>query len=295
MADPHYYAVLAKLGIHLRRIINTRHSMFGARRSTANDHGSIVSQKLDRRERIYRLAVASTDAVVTVCEAARRHAIEIGIVTAEKCFVVPNGIRVDSFQVGSIAMRERVLQMLKLPAQSRIIGSVGRLTRLKDQVGLIRAYRRVHEQQPDAVLVFIGDGELLTELQQCAVAEGVADSVYFLGDRSDVHELLQGLDIFALSSLSEGYSMALLEACAVALPIVATSVGGNGEIVRDGATGLLVPPSDLEAMAGALLSLLEQPQRARSLGNAAREWVEAKGSLESMAANYATLYGHVSA
>jgi glycosyltransferase involved in cell wall biosynthesis len=294
-AVAHYYAVLATLGIHLRRTINTRHSMFGARLSAPNDHGSIVSQKLDRRERIYRLAVASTDAVVTVCEAARRHAIELGIVTAEKCFVVPNGIHVDSFQTGSIAMRERMLEMLKFPAQSRIIGSVGRLTRLKDQAGLIRAYRRVHEQQPDAVLVFIGDGELLTELQECVVVEGVADSVHFLGDRSDVRELLQGLDIFALSSLSEGYSMALLEASAVALPIVATDVGGNGEIVRDGATGLLVPPGNPEAMAGALVRLLEQPQRARALGDAARAWVEAKGSLESMAASYANLYRTVSA
>ena len=89
--------------------------------------------------------------------------------------------------------------------------------------------------------------------------------------------------------------MALLEACASALPIVATDVGGNGEIVRSDFTGLLVPPHDAAAMAAALIALLQQPKRARALGDAARAWVEAEGSLASMASRYATLYGAVSA
>lgn len=291
-AVAHYYAVLARCGLGTRRVISTRHSMFGARPSTG-DSGAGTHRRPDRREQIYRLAVAYTDVVVTVCEAARQHAIELDIVTAEKARVVPNGIRVESFQVASSFMREQLLQMLKLPAHMRVIGSVGRMTRLKDQTGLIRAFRRAHEKEPATVLVLIGDGELRAELQQCAVAEGVADSVHFLGDRSDVRGLLQGFDIFTLSSLSEGYSMALLEACAVALPIVATDVGGNGEIVRDGVTGLLVAPRDPVALANALITLLEHPQRAQALGNAARAWVEVEGSLESMTARYANLYEKV--
>lgn len=276
-AVAHYQAVLATCGLNLRRVVNTRHGMGGNRRA-------------GRREWLYRRALARTDAVVAVCEAACRDACKRGIVPATKARVVPNGIRVGSFQPASTAARRRLLQMLQLPLQTRVIGHVGRLNWAKDQVGLIRAFRRLHEQQPDTALVLIGDGELRAELQQCAADEGVADNVHFLGDRDDVGELLQGFDLFALSSLSEGYSMALLEACAVALPIVATAVGGNGEIVRDGSTGRLVPPGNPTALSDAMLELLRDPDHALALGRAARAWVEQYGSLEAMASRYASLY-----
>jgi glycosyltransferase involved in cell wall biosynthesis len=160
----------------------------------------------------------------------------------------------------------------------------------KDQLGLIRAFKRVHDQHADTALVLIGDGELRASLQQSAIDEGVADSVHFLGDRSDVRDWLQGLDMFVLSSMSEGYSMALLEASAVALPIVATQVGGNGEIVRDGINGRLVPAGNPAALADAMLALLRNPQHALALGQSARAWVERHGSLETMAMRYAQLY-----
>lgn len=276
-AVAHYQAVLAGYGLGMSHVINTRHGMGGNSRS-------------GRREWLYRQALACTDVVVTVCEAARRDAVARGIVPQRKARVIPNGIRVESFRRASDGMRQRLRQMLGVPAQTRLLGSVGRLNWAKDQAGLIRAFRQVHDQQPDSALLLIGDGELRVELQQCALAEGVAASVHFLGDRNDVNELLQGLDLFVLSSLSEGYSMALLEACAVALPIVATDVGGNGEIVRDGSTGRLVPPSDPAALAGAMLVLLRDPQLAITLGDAARTWVEQHGSLETMAARYAGFY-----
>jgi len=281
-AVAHYQGVLATLWLGIGRTITTRHGMGENSRSR-------------RREWLFRRALIHTQTVVTVCEAALRAAIRRGIVPAEKAAVIPNGIRLEDFQITSSSAREQLGKTLGLVEGARIIGTVGRLNWAKDQAGLIRAFRKVCERVPDAVLVQVGDGELRAELQQCAIAEGVADHVRFLGDRSDVHELLQGFDIFALSSLSEGYSMALLEACAVALPIVATDVGGNGEIVHDGVTGLLVPPRDPAAMADALIALLEQPIRARALGDAARRWVEVEGSLESMAARYAVLYGAVSA
>ncbi len=276
-AVAHYQAVLATRGLNLDQVVNTRHGMGSNHRS-------------GRREWLYRRALTRTDAVVTVCQAACRDAIWRGIVPPAKAKVVPNGIRVESFQPASAAMRERLLQRLQLPLQTRVIGSVGRLNWAKDQVGLIRAFRQLHDQQPDTVLVLIGDGELRAELQQCAIDEGVTGSVHLLGDRNDVCELLQGFDLFALSSLSEGYSMALLEACAVALPIVATTVGGNGEIVRDDNTGRLVPPGDPTALANAMLALLQDPTHALALGHAARAWVEQHGSLETMALSYASIY-----
>lgn len=276
-AVAHYQAVLATLGLGLRTVINTRHGMGGNRRS-------------GRLDWFYRKALFRTRSVAMVCDAARRDAVGRGIVPAAKAVVVPNGIRVQDFQPASAAMRERLRQSLRLAPGTCILGTVGRLNWAKDQACMIRAFARVHAQRPDAALVLIGDGELRPSLQQLAQAEGIADSVHFLGDRSDVRELLQGLDVFVLSSLSEGYSMALLEACATALPIVATDVGGNGEIVRDGLTGRLLPPSEPAALADALLALLQHPLQATGLGRAARAWVEQHGSLESMAGRYAALY-----
>jgi glycosyltransferase involved in cell wall biosynthesis len=276
-AVAHYQAVLASRGLRLRRVINTRHGMGGNRRAA-------------RREWLYRRALGCTDTVVAVCEAARADAVARGIVPVAKARVVPNGIRVESFQPASMAMHARLCQALGLSATTQVVGTVGRLNWTKDQDTLIRAFARVHAALPDTALVLIGDGELRVALEQRARDAGVAASVHFLGDRNDVCELLQGLDVFALSSVSEGYSMALLEACAVALPIVATDVGGNREIVQEGRTGRLLAAGDPAVLAELLLALLRAPVEARALGQAARAWVQDCGSLEAMAARYGALY-----
>lgn len=276
-AMAHYQAVLASCGLDVLRILNTRHGM-GA------------GQRTGRKEWLYRRALARTDLVVTVCEAARRHGMSRGVLPQGMTRVVPNGIAVERFTPASRAMRRQLLQMLALDEQAFLIGNVGRLNWTKDQAGLIRAFRQVHRHCPQAVLLLIDDGELRAELERCAGQEGVREAVRFLGDRNDVRELLQGLDVFVLSSVSEGYSMALLEACAAALPIVATDVGGNGEIVHSGRTGQLVPPGDPDALAEAMLLLWHEPQRASAYASAARAWVEKHGSLEAMADRYERLY-----
>lgn len=276
-AVAHYLAVLACLGLGVDKVINTRHGMGGMRR-------------WDRAEMLYRAGLAGTDIVTMVCEAACRGAIERGLVPPGKLQVVPNGLRVQDFAAATSAARTRLQQALGLPPRTRLVGTVGRLNWAKDQASLIRAFGRVHEQLPDSALVLVGDGSLRSELESCAQREGLAAAVHFLGDRDDVRELLQGLDLFALSSVSEGYSMALLEASATALPIVATDVGGNREIVHDGLSGIIVPPNDVEALAQAIIDLLRDPARAARFGAAARAMVETRGSLEAVAARYAELY-----
>ncbi|MBB3228579.1 glycosyltransferase involved in cell wall biosynthesis [Luteibacter sp. Sphag1AF] len=275
-AVAHYQSVLATWGMSLR-VINTRHGMGG-------------NQRARRREWFYRRALSRTHTVVAVCEAARTDAIRRGIVPRAKAMVVPNGIDVGAFHVTNAQMRLRLKRILRLSERSEIIGTVGRLNWAKDQVNLIRAFRHVHDRRPDTALVLIGDGELRDELEICAASEGVSNSVYFLGDRSDVRDLLQGLDLFVLPSISEGYSMALLEACATGLPIVATAVGGNAEIVHDGFSGHLVPARDACALAEAMLELLRDQTEARRYGQAARAWVEHHGSLRAMASRYGALY-----
>lgn len=276
-ATAHYLGVLASLGLGVRRIVNTRHGMGGMRRWT-------------RSELLYRGSLACTDVVATVCEASGHGAVERGLLPHRKLRVVRNGLPMQAFALASPDARAHLHALLALAPQTRLIGTVGRLNWAKDQASLIRAFRRVREQLPDSALVLIGDGALRGELQACAQREGVAEAVHFLGDRSDVRQLLQGMDVFALSSLSEGYSMALLEASATALPIVATDVGGNREIVQHGVTGAIVPASDADALAQAILGLLRDPAHAARLGAAARAMMESRGSIEAMAARYAAIY-----
>jgi glycosyltransferase involved in cell wall biosynthesis len=274
-AAAHYHAVLATLGLGLRTI-NTRHGM-GALDATS------------RRERLYRLSLRRTAVVATVCEAARRE-LERGWRHATQLVAVPNGIDVGRFAPRDEAARERLVATLGLPPSTRVVGTVGRLNRVKDHAGLLQAFARLQGDVPDAVLVVAGDGELRAELAALAATPALAGRVHLLGDRSDVADLLRAFDLFVMSSRSEGYSIALLEACASALPIVATDVGGNAEIVHAGENGLLLPPGDPVALADALRMLLADPLRARAMGQAGLEWVGREGSLAAMAARYEQLY-----
>jgi glycosyltransferase involved in cell wall biosynthesis len=273
----HDYAALAAAGLKPRRIINTRHGMGGPPLANA-------------REWLYRRCMRWTDHVAAVCEAAKHNLAGLGQLPAEKLVAVPNGIHIDRFAPASSAARRRLAQMLEVGESTHIIGCVGRLNWAKDIATLIRAFALLREKQPDSVLVLIGDGSMRQELVDYAASEGVAQHVRFLGDRSDVRELLQGLHVLAMSSISEGYSIALLEACAAALPIVATAVGGNAEIVHDGVNGHIVPARDPRLLADALLDVLADSARADAMGRAGREWVLEHGTFAGMVARYQALY-----
>jgi sugar transferase (PEP-CTERM/EpsH1 system associated) len=178
-----------------------------------------------------------------------------------------------------------------------LLGTVGRLAAVKNQAGLIRAAAAACTANPEVRerlrLVIVGDGPLRGELEELARREGMADRTWFTGARNDVDRLLAGLDAFALPSLAEGISNTLLEAMATGLPVIATQVGGNSELVSHEASGLLVPADDDAALADAIIALLTEPGRARQLGRAARAEVEAKYSLDRMVADYAALYEQV--
>lgn len=128
---------------------------------------------------------------------------------------------------------------------------------------------------------------------EAAIArEGVGDRVFLLGDRGDIPNLLPAFTLFAMSSISEGYSIALLEACASALPIVATDVGGNAEIVSHGDNGLVVPPRDPAALADAFEALLSDAARAEAMGRTGRDWLLSNATFEVMLARYLDVYAN---
>lgn len=276
-AAAHYHAVLAAWGLPLARVINTRHSM------GAPHPGS-------RKEWLYRRSMRLTDYVAGVCEAARQCFVDQGVRPRHALLSVPNGIRLERFHAADASGRAALAAELGWPADSRIIGTVGRLQPVKNQQALLRAFARVRATMPQAVLAMVGDGSLRASLERLASELALGDAVRFLGDRGDVPRLLAGMDVFTLPSLSEGYSIALLEASAAALPIVATDVGGNREIVHDGRNGRLVPAGDVDALADALLALLAAPAEAARMGQAGRDWVLAEGSFRTMALRYERLY-----
>lgn len=274
---PHYYAMVAALGLGLRRIVNTRHGM-----------GDVTPSS--RREWLFRQSMRLSDTSVAVSEAAGRRLAEAGLVPVHKLRVVPNGIHPEPFRERDAQLRGRLATSLGLPPDTQLVGFVGRLNWAKDLPTLIAAFAQVCARRDDSALVLVGEGAERGAVEAAIANAGLDGRVFLLGDRSDVPQLLPAFSIFAMSSVSEGYSIALLEACASALPIVATDVGGNAEIVRDGVTGLIVPSGAPDAFARALERLLADPAGAAEMGQAGREWLLSNGTFEVMSTRYLDAY-----
>ncbi|MEO8346693.1 MAG: TIGR03088 family PEP-CTERM/XrtA system glycosyltransferase [Betaproteobacteria bacterium] len=174
-----------------------------------------------------------------------------------------------------------------------LMGTVGRLQEVKDQVTLAEAFVRAIRRGPAVAkmrLVIVGDGPLRARVEHVLDAAGMRQLAWLPGERNDVPEILRGLDCFVLPSLAEGISNTILEAMACGLPVVATRVGGNPELVEDGLTGRLVPQANAESMASALLAYYEDPVLARRHGRAGRHAVLQRFSLDRMVADYLSLY-----
>ena len=175
-----------------------------------------------------------------------------------------------------------------------VVGTVGRMQQVKDQPTLALAFVQALREQPALGerlrLVMVGDGPMLARVRTIIAEAGFERLCWFPGERSDVADIMRGLNCFVLPSLAEGISNTILEAMATALPVVATSVGGNPELVTHGVTGLIVAPADPAVMALALQSLATDPVHAASLGLAGRLAVERHFSLQAMVDNYQLVY-----
>jgi len=178
-----------------------------------------------------------------------------------------------------------------------VIGSVGRMAAVKDFQSLVRAFLRMLEQEPESRrrmrLMIVGDGVCRQECLELLRAAGAESLAWLPGERSDIAELMRAMDVFALPSLGEGISNTILEAMASGLPVVATQVGGNAELVREGCTGKLVPPQNYQAMADSLLAYYRDPDLRRSHGEAARQSIEAGFSMDAMTRRYLDVYDEV--
>jgi glycosyltransferase involved in cell wall biosynthesis len=224
----------------------------------------------------YRMLGPMFDQVHAVSEAVRQYTLREEGLAADKVVTIPNGI-----ECGTDAERTRVGFTSTRP----VILTVSHLRRIKGIDVLIRAMDRVRRSYPEAMLLIAGavnEPAYLEELNALVETLGLSANVRFLGKANNVQELLEQCDVFCLLSRSEGMSNALLEAMAAGIPCVATAVGGTPEVIEDGRTGYLVPSEDAGAAAERILRLLDHPEEARQIGDAARLVVRQRFSAQRM-------------
>lgn len=221
-------------------------------------------------------------------EASRR----VDRIPRRKLRVVYNGVDLARFSLDN-GVRPEMRRSLGLSQDDYVFISVGRLSAEKDCTTLFKALTLAAAQGAPIKLLMVGDGPEGEAYQSQARNLDPEGRIQFLGRRSDIPQLLAAADAFALSSLSEGISIAILEAMAASIPVAATAVGGNPELVLPNQTGLLVPAQDPKALAGAMLSFAENRDAAREMGRQGRALVEKNFSLDAMVSGYRDLYEQV--
>lgn len=248
-------------------------------------HGNSAPPPHTLRRRLGgRLLGAMTTRVFTVSNASRDWLRQEYWLDDGAMAVIPNGVDTQRFFPAEAAPRE---------GRPLVIGTVGNLTTVKNHALLVRACRELRSRGLAVQVRVAGEGPLRTDLQTLIAQLGLRDAFELCGHVSDVPAFLRQLDVFVLPSSSEAHPNALLEAMASGLPCAATSVGGVGQVLQDGACGLLVEKEDVLALTEALEALCRRPQLRRELSVAARRRVCHEYGMEKMAAAYAGLYASV--
>ena len=204
--------------------------------------------------------------------------------------VIYNGIDPDLFKPASIEEKILKKRELGLNKNDFVLGNVGRMDYWKNQRILIEILPDLKKISPQIKLILVGRGEEEGNLKKLAIKKGVKNDVIFLGQRSDVNQILKAFDIFVFPSLTEGLPLVVIEAMATGLPIVASHVGGIPELVVNGETGFLVSPTSKEEIKEAIIKLLNNPELRKEMGQIARKRFETHFSLSQMVQKYMEVY-----
>ncbi len=238
---------------------------------------------------LYRWGGRRVDGLIAVAEDVKTSIqAHIGGIPEAKIPVIFNSVDFRRYQID--VDRAAVRGRLGLRPTDQLLAVVATFKEQKGHRYLLEAAALLGERRPDLHLLLIGDGELRTALEERTRVLGLAERVHFLGTRRDVPELLAASDGFVLPSLWEGLSVALVEAMAGALPVVATRVSGTNQVMVDGETGWLVPPADPAALAAAIEALLADPKEAAARGDRARRRVEKLFSAQKQARDHLALF-----
>jgi glycosyltransferase involved in cell wall biosynthesis len=217
-----------------------------------------------------RLFALFTDRLVALTEGELQDNIDLSVYPADRIIKIHSGVNVQKFQSVEISIIDKK-RSLGIETNGRTVGFVGWLLPIKGPMYLLRAMEYVWQEYNDTNLVFVGKGDLDVDIRAEALKLNTNGRVKFLGWRDDIREIMPIFDIFVLPSLNEGMGRVLVEAMAAGKPVVASRVGGIPDLVRHGETGYLVPPADEEALANGIKKLLNNPEKAKLMGQQGRE------------------------
>lgn len=264
----------------LTGIISPNTTIITGVRSVPNDP-SIIRSIVDRA------TIPLSDRIVSNSEAGAEFIVDRGA-DPDQVEVVYNGR--DQSEYSTATTSPDLRSQLNIPSEAPVVGTVGRLIERKGHYDLLEAWPAVIEEHSSAYLLIVGDGPEREALLDRVKDHGVANSVYLLGYRDDVPELLDLMDVFVFPSHFEGSPGALLEAMAAGLPIVTTPVDGNSELVKHGKTGLYAPTEAPIALAEQINRLLSDSEHASKLGDRAATVATEQFTLEEMVSNFESLY-----
>jgi glycosyltransferase involved in cell wall biosynthesis len=271
---PYVYGVLAAALHRSVRVIFTEHGRL---------HGVGISTK----RRLVNPVLAKWPArIFSVSRALKFDMVREGF-PDRAITVLYNGIEVGA--PPQPAERAAMRQALGIPAESTVIGTVGRLDPVKNLGLLLEARALLGDRLSSTRIVIVGDGPERQALVDRAAALGISDVTHFTGHRADAREVMSTFDVYANCSTYEGVSLTILEAMAAALPVVATRVGGNPEVVVDGETGVLIPV-DARGLAAAISRLAENYADRQVMGAAGRRRAERDFTIQRMVSDYALAY-----
>jgi glycosyltransferase involved in cell wall biosynthesis len=237
---------------------------------------------------IEKLFAPLTDRVVTLTAGENRDYLELNVYPREKLVKIHSGVDIEKFkQVPDSAVEKK--RSLGLGQDGLVVGFIGWLMPIKGPMHLLRAMATVWQDHDDTNLVLIGKGDLDVALRAEAMKMSANGRVNFLGWRSDIDAIMPLLDILVLPSLNEGMGRVLVEAMAAGKPIVASNVGGIPDLVQHEYNGLLVPPADEKALAAAIMQLINNPEKAKLMGQRGRERCH-QFSVEAMTEKIDRLY-----
>lgn len=237
-----------------------------------------------------RLTATITDEIIGLTESEVEHYLEIGFIkNRNDAVVIHSGIDLKKFAEIDLDT-DGLTAQLGIPDGFKVILTVARLTGEKGHEYLIHAAKRVANETEKVRFLFVGDGILRSKLEDQVRQLRLDQVISFLGVRRDVPELLAISDLFVLPSLYEGQGRALVEAMAAGLPVVATKVGGIPDVISDGQNGILVAALDSDALAVAILELLNNEEKARQMGEAGKRRVDPEFSVETMVRKIESVY-----
>ena len=270
-------------------------SNFYARRALSNsnvrwvvtNHGRRFGPKLLLYNLLDAFIVRRADKIIAVSEEIAKKMKLAGIVKG-KILLIENGVNLERFTKNTSP--EAIKESLGIKKEALVVGTIGALTREKGHQYLLRAALKVIRIYPKAIFLLVGDGIERPNLEKTVSHLGIKDSVIFAGMRKDVPEILSILNAFVLPSLNEGLPIALLEAQAAKVPVVATRVGAIPDVVKDGITGILIPPEDPEAIAKSIVRVLSDRKGAHNMAQKGFERVRDNFSSEKMASKYIMIY-----